>query len=157
MRTLHFVLMFACAAGCTRERPPRKERDVALRPQLTNATQQDLAREIDDADRRGTWREVKRRWEGQRMTWTVTRQRMLCKTEAACNVAAFPIQRPAQQGWLPALQMSPAEFAKVEASCGTSEQCELVIQGTLSSLALSPEMPTSVRFADVKIVSARKS
>ena len=91
------------------------------------------------------------------MTWTVTRQRVLCKSPTACNVAAFPIQRPAQQGWLPALEMTATEFAKVEASCGAAEQCEMVIEGTLSELALSPEMPTNVRFADVRVVSARKS
>jgi hypothetical protein len=158
MRTLPIVLMLAgCVVGCSRERAPRRERDVALRPQLTDATQHDLAREIDQADRRGTWREVKTRWQGQRMTWTVTRQRVLCEAPAACNVAAFPIQRPAQHGWLPSLEMTATEFGKVETSCGTAEQCELVIEGTLSELALSPEMPTNVRFADVKVVSARKS
>lgn len=157
MRTVHFALILACTVGCSRERAPRKERDVALKPQLADATQQELAREIDEADHRGTWREVKQRWQGQRMTWTVTRHRLLCETPDACHVAAFPIQRPAQQGWLPALEMSPMEFAKVEASCGTAEQCELVVEGTLRDLALSPEMPTNVTFSDVKIVSARRS
>ncbi len=157
MRTLHLALILGCVVGCSRERAPRQERDVALKPQLTDATQHDLAREIEQADRRGTWREVKERWQGQRMTWTVTRQRVLCAAPTACNVAAFPIQRPAQQGWLPALEMTAAEFAKVEASCGSAEQCELVIEGTLSELALSGEMPTNVRFADVTVVSARKT
>lgn len=91
------------------------------------------------------------------MTWTVTRQRLLCQTPDACNVAAFPIQRPAQQGWLPALEMSASEFAKVEASCGAAEQCELVIEGTLSELALSPELPTNLRFADVHVIRAQKT
>lgn len=158
MRTCFVVSLLSLAAvGCTPERAPRKERDVAVRPQLSDATQTDLAREIDQAERRGTWREVKQRWQGQRMTWTVTRQRLLCQTPTACNVAAFPIQRPAQHGWLPALELTAAEFAKVEASCGTAEQCELVIEGTLSELALSAELPTSVRFADVRVISAQKS
>lgn len=157
MRTLHLALMLGCFVGCSRERAPRKERDVALKPQQLDATQHDLAREIDQADRRGTWHEVKARWQGQRVAWTVTRQRVLCTAPTACNVAAFPIQRPAQQGWLPALEMTAAEFAKVEVSCGTAEQCELVIEGTLSDLALSPEMPTNVRLADVRVVSARKT
>ena len=155
-RTSALVVILGLAA-CTTERAPRRERDVAVRPQLTDATQADLAREIDDAERRGTWREVKQRWQGQRMTWTVTRQPLLCRTPTACNVAAFPILRPAQHGWLPALEMSAAEFAKVEASCGTAAQCELVIEGTLRELALSAELPTAVRFADVRVVSARKT
>ncbi len=157
-RTSGLAALFLLAVGCTpSERAPRKERDVALRPKLTNATQIDLAHEIDQAERRGTWREVKQRWQGQRVTWTVTRHRSLCSSLAACNVAAFPVQRPAQHGWLPALEMTAVEFAKLEAGCGTTESCELVIEGTLSELALSPELPTNVRFADVRVVSAHES
>lgn len=157
-RTTGLAALLLLAVGCTRsDRAPRQERDVALRPTLTDATQTDLAREIDQAERRGTWREVKQRWQGQRVTWTVTRHRQLCASSSACNVAVFPVQRPAQHGWLPALEMTTAEFAKVEAGCGTAESCELVIEGTLRELALSAELPTNVRFADVRILSARKS
>jgi len=156
-RTVLAATLLTLAVGCTNERAARKERDVAVRPTLTDATQTDLAREIDQAEHRGTWREVKHRWQGQRVTWTVTRQRVLCSTAKACNVAVFPIQRPAQHGWLPALEMSAAEFAKVESSCGAAEQCELKIEGTLSELVLSPELPTSVRFADVRVLSAHQT
>ncbi|HSD87158.1 MAG TPA: hypothetical protein VLB44_06570, partial [Kofleriaceae bacterium] len=132
-------------------------RDVAVRPDLSGATQADLAHELDLADRRGTWREVEQRWEGQRLHWTVTRQRVLCQSASACNVAPFPIQRPAQQGWLPALELTPIEMAKIEAGCGSAQQCELEFEGTLTDLAVSGEMPTSMRFGSVRIVRARAS
>lgn len=156
MRT---ALIFALVSvlGCSRERAPVQENDVALRPQLSAATQADLAREIDDADRRGTWREVKMRWQGQRMTWTVTRQRVLCRAASACNVAAFPVQRPAQHGWLPALELTASEFAKLDAQCEGAAQCELTFEGTLRDLALSPELPTNMRFSDVRVIRAHKS
>jgi hypothetical protein len=157
MRTLFITLALISAVGCSRERTPMKEKDVALHPTLSDATQADLAREIDDAERRGTWREVKQRWQGQRMTWTVTRQQILCRSASSCNVAAFPIQRPAQHGWLPALDLSPTEFAKLEAQCGNAEQCELTFEGTLADLRLSPELPTNLKFSDVRVIRAHKS
>src|SRR5579859_1076216 len=82
----------AAAAGCgkaDRAAPPPAP------AALLHATQADLAREIAEADRLGTWSQVQQRWQGQTVHWTVTRQRMLCRSADDCNVAAFPIQRPA--------------------------------------------------------------
>lgn len=159
LRTTALVMMFAVLTACSREdaRPAPVKRDVEARPALSNATQVELATEIDDAERRGTWREVKMRWQGQRLRWTVTRQRVLCRTADACYVAAFPIQRPAQHGWLPKLELSTAELSKLEAACGDREQCQLTFEGTLRELALSADLPTSVRFGDVKVIAAGES
>jgi hypothetical protein len=158
-RTTALVLALSIVTACSRDdaRPAPAPRDVAARPVLTAATQADLAREIEQADRRGTWREVRQRWEGQRLRWTVTRQKSLCRSADACHVAAFPIQRPAPVGWLPTLSLTEAEMAKISAGCGDHEQCELVIEGTLSELALSGDLPTSVRFVDVNVISSRRS
>jgi hypothetical protein len=155
-RIAALALALSIVTACSREdaRPAPAPRDVAVRPVLTAATQADLAREIEQADRRGTWREVRQRWEGQRLRWTVTRQKALCRSSEACHVAAFPIQRPAQVGWLPALELSDAEMAKIDRGCGEREQCELVVEGTLTELALSGELPTSVRFSDVQVIRA---
>ncbi|HTH04558.1 MAG TPA: hypothetical protein VL916_01760, partial [Ilumatobacteraceae bacterium] len=65
------VLAFA-ACGRSESRRPAA-RDIQLRPDLSHATQTDLATELDQAERRGTWREVRQRWEGQQLHWTVTR------------------------------------------------------------------------------------
>ena len=157
--TIISVLVAVSLAACGREtsRSAPAKRDVESKPDLSATTQKDLAAELEDADRRGTWSEVRQRWQGQHLRWTVTRQRVLCSSATECHVAPFPIQRPAQQGWLPALQMSSAEFAKLEASCGRAEQCELTFEGTLSDLAISGELPTSMRFSNVRVLSARKT
>jgi hypothetical protein len=154
--TARTLLLILLAAGCHGDAPKPAKRDVVARPDLSHATQADLATEIDQAERRGTWREVRQRWEGQQLHWTVTRHRALCMTASACNVAAFPVQRPAQHGWLPQLTFAPGEFEKLSA-CGDADNCELEVVGTLKTLDLSGELPTSVHFDGVRVVGARKS
>jgi len=124
-------------------------------PKLENATQAQLARELDDADQRGSWSDVKRRWQGQTLRWTVTRQRMLCRTADACNVAAFPVQRGAPAGWLPTLKFAPGQFAALEARCGGKELCDVTIEGKLEKLQVSGELPTNLELTGVTIVDAR--
>lgn len=145
------LLTSACSSDERRVPPPTPS---AL-PTLAAATQSDLGREIDDADRRGTWIEVKRRWQGQQLRWSVIRQAALCKTADACHVAAFPIMRPALHGWMPRLELAPGEMARLEAACGTAEQCDFTFDGTLSELNVSGEQPTRMTFSDVRIVSTK--
>lgn len=118
----------------------------------SSATQLDLARELDDAERRGTQAAVRQHWLGLDLHWTVTRQRLLCLSADACHVAPFAVERPAKHGWLPALTFAPGEYAKLDAGCGTREQCDVEIEGTLAELVASPEMPTSMKFSDVKVL-----
>lgn len=139
----------ACSSEERRVAPPAE----SAPPALAASTQSDLGREIDDADRRGTWIEVKRRWQGQQLRWSVTRPRVLCKTEEMCNVAAFPITRPALHGWMPLIRFAPGEMAKLDAACGSSDPCEFTFDGTLSELNISGELPTRMTFTNVKIVS----
>src|SRR5688572_24427561 len=134
-RTWALVLIAIASAGCGRDEPRKiLKQDVAVKPDLSHATQADLATEIDQAERRGTWREVRQRWEGQQLRWSVTRLRALCLTANTCNVAAFPVQRPAQHGWLPQLKFAPGELEKVFSMCGDAERCELEVEGTLKTL-----------------------
>jgi hypothetical protein len=147
------VLVALATLGCGREEARKVVK--AAKPELSHATQADLATEIDQAERRGTWREVRQRWEGQQLHWTVTRHRALCSSASACNVAAFPVQRPAQHGWLPQLSFAPGEFDKLAQRCGDAESCELEVEGTLKTLDLSGDLPTSVHFDQVRIVAAR--
>jgi hypothetical protein len=146
------ILVLFAIAGCRDDQRPAVERDVSLRPDLSEATQADLATELDQAERRGTWREVRKRWEGQRLRWTVTRHRALCGSPSVCHVAAFPVQQHAQHGWLPALSFAPGEYEKLTALCGEAPACEIEIAGRLSRLELSGELPTSVHFDDVSVV-----
>lgn len=146
------VLSVLSAAACRTEDRRSAPSQPELAPRLANATQSDLAREIDDAERRGTWNEVKRRWQGQVLRWTVTRQRVLCRTAEACNVAAFPIQRPAPAGWLPGLSFAPGQFEALEARCGGKDLCDVTIEGKLEKLQLSGELPTNLELTGVRVI-----
>jgi hypothetical protein len=147
-RILPFVLLVAACSKASAPPPP------PVRPALEHASQADLAHDIADAERLGTWREVQHRWEGQSLRWTVTRQRLLCGSADDCNVAAFPIQRPAQQGWMPLLAFAPGQYDVLAQTCGNRDQCDVTIEGTLSELEVSPEFPTTVRLSGVRIVPA---
>ena len=139
------VLLAACRSH---EAPPKPAPKPAP---LAHATQQDLARELDAANRQGTWAEVRHRWQGQALRWTVTRYKTLCGAADACFVAPFPIERPAKHGWMPKLELSSIEMAKLDAKC-PSAMCEVTFEGTLAELTASPEEPTSLRFANVHIL-----
>lgn len=147
------LLLLAVVAACHRHEEPRPTPKAAIAP-LAHATQADLARELEAADRQGTWASVRQRWQGQALHWTVTRYRSLCGAADACFVAPFPISRPAKHGWMPQLELSAGELAKVEAGCGAAEQCQVTFEGTLRELTASAEQPTALRISDVHIVSA---
>jgi hypothetical protein len=160
--TLHrstLLLLVLTAAACRSEGSSEERRpappQVELLPKLASATQADLARELDDAEQAGTWNEVKRRWQGQVLRWTVLRQRVLCRTAEACNVSAFPIQRPTPVGWLPTLRFAPGQFAALEARCTGKDLCEVTIEGKLEKLQVSGEQPTNLELTGGKIVDAQ--
>ena len=115
MRTVHSITLVALVglvACSNNEQPHQRPVLTQHKPMLQHATQSDLARELDDADRRGTWGDVRYRWQGQELEWTVTRHRVLCRHEHECNVAAFPIAHGAQRGWMPGLTFAPGETSK---------------------------------------------
>lgn len=149
-RILPLVLLVAACGKADHRTPPPPTKA----PALAHAMQTDLAQEIADAERLGTWGEVQHRWQGQTVRWTVTRQRLLCSAADDCNVAAFPIQRPAKQGWMPLLGFAPGQYDELDRVCGSRESCEVTIEGTLSELDVSPELPTKVALSNVRIVPA---
>jgi len=155
LRTLLLIVLTTAAACRTEDRTAPAVKKAEPLPRLASATQADLARELDDAERRGSWAEVKHRWQGQTLRWQVTRQRMLCKAAEACNVAAFPIQRPAPAGWLPTLRFAPGQFAALEARCAGKDQCEVTIEGKLEKLQASGELPTNLELTGVRLVDPR--
>jgi hypothetical protein len=145
------LVIAACSSEDRRSAPP----PPPAAPQLAHGTQADLARELDDAEQRGTWQEVRRRWQGQRLRWTVTRHAALCSTAERCNVAAFPVQRPAQNGWMPLLEFAPGQFDALVASCGDRASCEVTIEGTLVELDATGERATKLRFGDVALAGGK--
>jgi hypothetical protein len=150
-RILTLVLVLVLVA-CGKHDDPAATTAARARAPLEHASQADLAREIADAELRGTWNDVQQRWLGQTLTWTITRHRLLCNSADDCNVAAFPLQRPAQQGWMPLLTFAPGQYDALATTCGDREPCELTIAGTLSALEVSPELPTQLRLTAVRVV-----
>jgi hypothetical protein len=146
---LLLALVAACSAEDRRSPPPKKPPP----PALAIGTQADLAREIDAADKHGTWLELRRRWQGQTLRWTVIRQQVLCSSADACNVAAFPIMRPATHGWMPELRFAAGQYEALAARCGTSANCEVTIEGTLAKLEASDETPTRLVFEGVTLAN----
>jgi len=139
----------ACSAEDRREPPPPSK---PASPSLAHATQADLAKEIDEAGRLGTWDDVRYRWQGQVLRWTVYWRSALCHSEKACNVAAFPIMQAAKHGWMPRLELARDQLAALQAACRAAEPCAVTIEGTLDKLELSPDNPTSVHFANVRVL-----
>ena len=158
MKRILVLVLLAVAASCGKadDRTPASSSSSSSQTParaLEHASAADLAREIEEADRLGTWRELQHRWQGQTVRWTVTRQRMLCQSADDCNVAAFPIQRPAKQGWMPQLRFAAGQYDALAAMCGNQEQCEATIEATVSQLDVSPDLPTSVQLSNVRLVS----
>jgi hypothetical protein len=156
MRTLPLLVIafaFAACSSKSEQHHAPQPVTVVVAPALADASQTALATELEAARARGTWSEVKRRWQGQTLHWTVTRQRALCWSAESCNVAAFPIQGGAKHGWLPQLVFAPGQFAALEAACGDREQCDVTIEGLLDRLEVSQEMPTNLHVSNVVIVS----
>ena len=154
-RILLLVVATAAACGKADDRTASSSSDSQSPPvqPLEHATAADLAHDIAEADRLGTWRELQHRWQGQTVRWTVTRQRLLCQSADDCNVAAFPIERPARQGWMPQLHFAAGQYDALTAMCGNQQQCDVTVEGTVSQLDVSPELPTSVQLSNVRLVT----
>jgi hypothetical protein len=145
------LILLVCATACGKaDRAPSPA--PAAAPPLASATQADLARDVADAERLGTWSDVSHRWQGQTVRWTVTHRPLLCRSADDCFVAAFPVQRPARQGWMPQLQFAPGQYDALVAVCNGQDPCEVTIAGTLSKLEVSPEQPTSVQLSNVQVL-----
>jgi hypothetical protein len=143
------IVLAACSAEDRRSPPPARQ------AQLMNATQADLALELDRAAENGTWIELRRRWQGQKLKWTVIRQRMLCASAEQCNVAAFPVQNHATHGWMPELKFAPGQYEALAANCGDAAQCEVTIEGVVAKLEASDESPTRLVLDGVTVVADR--
>jgi hypothetical protein len=146
MRTIALLVLLA---ACSKEdhAVPAAKQVVTL----TNATQADFARELDAAEQRGNWNELRRRWQGQKLRWTVYRSAVLCGSADACNVRAFPASTT--YGWLPQLSFAAGQYDALAAKCGDAAQCEVTIEGTLAKLEANGDTPTNLKFEGVTIAA----
>lgn len=148
LSSLVLLASLACSSSDRSREPPPPPPPSA--PAVSPATAADLARDLDDADKRGAWTDVKQRWQGRRVRWTVTRARALCGAADACHVSALT-ERPARHGWLPGLSFAPGAFAALESACGAKDPCEIAITATVAEVVASPDKPQSVRLVGVRV------
>jgi hypothetical protein len=152
LRTLALVLaVSACSKSSDSTVAP-----PAPAPQVSSATQADFAKDVDGAQQRGTWTELKHKYEGLKLHWTVTRHAALCSSPARCNVSAFPVETGAKHGWLPGLKLTAEQLAKLDATCGKAD-CELTFDGVVDLVRGSDAEPAGIEFGSVVIVSAKKA
>ena len=158
--------LVSCRGGASSDSPrPADKATAATAAQTAQTssalTQTDLGRELDEVetstDPAGAITALRTRWQGRRLTWTVDRQEVLCRTAEACHVIPFPApiakDRP-RHGWLPALEFAPGQFDKLVAACGTAPRCQVTFEGALTELNFDLELPTSLTFTDVHVVTA---
>nr|HEX4312853.1 hypothetical protein [Kofleriaceae bacterium] len=157
MKRSLIVLVLAAMAACSKSDAPAPAPAPAVTvTPLASTLPTELAKDVDAAQQTGKWADLKQRWQGQHVTWTVWRHELLCGSAARCNVSAFPVQRPAKHGWLPELQFAGGgEYAKIEAACGKAD-CEIKIDGVMAEVRGSDAEPAAMRIADVKVVSATR-
>jgi hypothetical protein len=120
-------------------------------------SQRDLAREIAEAERdERLFRKVARKWNGARVTWTVDVIAALCRTREACHALPFDrlgADRAIVQGWMPRLDLDPASFAALRATCGGTSRCPVTVEATIADLVVSPEEPTSLTLAAAELAA----
>ena len=101
--------------------------------------------------------EVRRRWQGQRVRWTVTRVPALCGASEACYVQPFASARRSEtsaHGWLPELEFAEGQRQRLLSACAAAEVCKVTVEGEIAELRVSQELPTSVRLSKVRVVDA---
>jgi len=148
---MHRTLVLLALVGCSKSEPAPTVAPPAPKSQVSEAKQGELQKDIDQAMQVGTWNELRHKWQGLELTWTVTRHAVLCNSAERCNVAAFPVERPAKQGWLPALTFAPGEFDKLAGACGKAD-CDFTFRGTIDEVRGSDAEPAAIRFKDVVFV-----
>jgi len=97
-------------------------------------------------------------WMNRRYTWEVLRITPLCRPPGPCMVQPFDHARsgrPILQGWLPRLELNQNAHAALARACDGVDACVFTFEGTLASLALSPDQATSLGFSDVVIHRGR--
>jgi len=161
-RTLASLLVLSVAVvGCSKSAEQATASEAAPTPAVAPVAKLDstlpgaLANDIDQVRQSGKWNELRQRWQGQHVSWDVTRYGLMCRSEARCNVGAFAMAKQAKEGWMPELSLSKDEFKKIEAACGAAD-CKLKIDGTIAEVRGSDAAPPSLRIADVKVVSASR-
>lgn len=163
-----FVLLRGCLLplvaawlGC---QAPEAPRQVATEPAPSAArrwagSQEELARALDEAAQSvepGANRQVRQRWQGHWVRWTVWRIPQLCGAEGACHVRPFSSARRSDtgaHGWLPEVELVASERQALLAGCGARALCQVTLEARVEELVVSDEAPTSIRLGSARVVA----
>ena len=116
------------------------------------------AQSADRDERDQRYAEVSRGWRGRRVRWEVAVAAPLCARPDACMVMPFDHTRlteRADQGWLPRVELSAAEHARIREACTTTQPCVVALEATVREVRLTTELPTAVTLREARMVSAR--
>lgn len=122
-------------------------------------SQEELAAAIDQAAQSvepGANRQVRERWLGQPVRWTVWRVPQLCGAEGTCYVQPFSNARRSDtgaHGWLPEVELTARERQALLAGCGARALCQVTLEARVDELVVSDEAPTSIRLGGARVVA----
>lgn len=146
------------AAGVAPATQPAPRADVDARDQYAFVQALIAAQQADPESDPNAHARFTRDWKGRRYSWELAYLAPLCQRAESCVMAPFDHARQPtriMQGWLPRLALDEDSHAALVASCRDTSRCIVRIEGTLSTLMASPELPTSLAFSDVRITSTR--
>lgn len=155
------IALLALGLGCQATEAPRP---VATEPAPSAAprwagSQEELARALDEAAQSvepGANRQVRQRWLGQQVRWTVWRIPQLCGAEGACYVRPFSSARREEHGahgWLPEVELTASERQALLAGCGDRALCQVTLEARVDELVVSDEAPTSIKLGGARVVA----
>lgn len=155
------VPLAALWLGCQAAEAPRP---VATEPVPSAAprwagSQEELARALDEAAQSvepGANRQVRQRWQGHWVRWTVWRIPQLCGAEGACHVRPFSSARRSDagaHGWLPEVELADSERQALLTGCGARALCRVTLEARVDELVVSDEAPTSIRLGSARVVA----
>ena len=145
--------------AATAEPAAPSDAEIDARDQYTLLTAIEAAEAMDEDAMGAELAAVREAWEGRRYRWDVMRVDGLCTSGERCLVAPFDLGRfdhAIHASFLPVVQMSEAEHARMGESCAPhAPECIVTVEATLEVLELSDGVPTSLTFTGAHFVSAR--
>ncbi|MCA9649870.1 MAG: hypothetical protein H6712_00505 [Myxococcales bacterium] len=174
-RTLHTLLLVATAIASTACHGEAPETETTPAPASTSASpetapdprdQYALAHAIEEArrsydDLEAALARTRAAWIDREYRWELAYVPALCGPTGPCVALPFDHLRdpehPIRQGWLPRLELEPAQRRQLAARCEGQTRCVLDLSGRLSQLELSTERPPSLTLSDIEVHGARPS
>lgn len=171
------LLSLSTPLGCTRGGAPEEAPEATTQPTSAAAAEPDtpavdprdqyaLAHAIEQARRstdelEATLARTRAAWIDRRYRWELAFVPALCGPAGPCVALPFDHLRdpdhPIRQGWLPRLDLDPAQRRALASKCEGQSRCVVEVSGVLGQLELSIERPPSLTLSDIEVHGARAS